>query len=240
MTEEHFCEEYARVECKAVAGFCGFNAAACEPARVADCRQRRGGPGANRQFNPANADACLKKLDQTYNLSLITGAALQMLDVTCARVFAGSGKLLDLCQADLDCAEGLVCDKTRCSPVKEVASRGLCGNPGEHCPRGEFCTNASGVFQCIPRFPPDAACGLNMPCLETLRCSASARCLPLLEIGESCSVDDECNSGYCTRYVTAPTCGRGLNFSPESASCAFYSGGRDGGALASGLDASSD
>jgi hypothetical protein len=241
MSEENFCQEYARIECKDVADFCGFNASACEPARVAECRQRRGGPGANRQFNANNADACLKKLDQTYKLPLILGADLQALELTCARVFAGTGKLLDMCQADLDCAEGIICDKSRCSPLKIVASRGLCGNPGERCPGGEYCTNATGVFQCVPRIPQDAACALTMPCLESLRCGAAAgRCLARLETGEVCGGDDECKSGYCTRYVSNPTCSRGLNFSPGSDSCDHYLGGGDAGVAPAGPDAGTD
>jgi hypothetical protein len=230
LSEEAFCQEYARIECEKVAGFCSFSAAACEPSRAQACRDMGNRlKGGMRQYNAANTGACLKKLEDAYKTLPITAATLAGLEEACARVFAGTAKSNDPCAANYDCAGTLVCDKGFCGVEKVVASRAGCANVGERCPRGEYCTNTSttGLFLCIPRTPLDSPCAISTPCMEDLRCRTT--CVRRLDTGAPCLEDDDCLSGYCNRYVSNRTCGVGLTFSAESPSCFAYLGGPDGG-----------
>ena len=230
MTEDQFCQEYARIECGKVATFCGFSAAACEPIRVNACREMSGRlkTGAH-QFNPANTDPCLKALETAYAAPFIVAAMLKTVDDTCARVFAGTAKATDSCAVDFDCTAGLICDKGRCGTERVVASMGGCANIGERCPAAEFCSNdnPSMIFLCARRVDQGGACALSHPCAPGLRCRST--CLVRLDNGGECSEDDDCTSGYCTRYVVKRTCSLGLTFSPESASCVAYMGAPDSG-----------
>jgi hypothetical protein len=233
-TEEQFCQDYAHIECSKVAAFCSFNPTNCEPARVAACHQMALTlKGVGHQYNPANTDACLSKLGAAYQTLPITATMLKGVDDTCARVFAGVAKVTEACMADYDCTADLICDKGHCGVQKVVSSGGLCANPGERCPMGEYCTNASGVYVCTKRVELGMTCSLSVPCLENLRCP-TATCVPKLDTQGSCNSDDDCLSGYCNRYVTSRTCGLGLTFSPESPSCNAYMGIPDGGLPARG------
>jgi hypothetical protein len=227
-TEEQFCQEYAHIECGKVAALCSFTAANCEPARVAACRTFAAQlKGAGHEFNAAHTDACLKKLGDAYMTLPNSATMLKAIDDTCARVFEGTAKVTEGCMADYDCAGGLICDKGHCGVEKIVSSGGLCANPGERCPKGEFCTSATGVFICTKRAPLGMSCSLSVPCEESLRCRTT--CVPKLDTQGACDQDDDCISGYCNRYVSTRTCGLGLTFSPESASCTAYMGNPDGG-----------
>jgi hypothetical protein len=229
LTEETFCAEYARIECGKVAEFCSFNPATCEPARVIACKAeavtRR---GTTRTFAPGNTDACLKKLEEAFRSQLITGAMLTAVDQACARVYQGSAKALEPCQADNDCLGGLICDKGLCGTEKLVPAGSQCSNIGERCQPDEYCTVSSpnGPWRCLRRAAEDAMCSREVPCLPTLRCRTT--CSKRLANGDECQADDDCLSNYCTRYVSRRTCGTGLSFSPESPSCFAYSPG-DGG-----------
>jgi hypothetical protein len=228
MTEQKFCEEYARIECSKVAAFCSFNPANCEPSRLSICiATARTLKSGGHQFNPGNTDRCLKKLEEAYRVLPISAAMLKDVDDQCTRVFEGTAKPAEACVADYDCADGLICDKGRCGALKVVASGAGCANIGEVCPKGEYCTANSGIFLCTRRQQQGMACSPAQPCVENLRCRDT--CVPRLDIQDMCSSDDDCLSGYCNRYVTTRTCGLGLTFSPESPSCVYYMRGDDGG-----------
>jgi hypothetical protein len=228
-TEEQFCQEYARIECSKIAPFCSFNPDNCEPARVNACRVAAAQlKGVGHQYNAANTDACLKKLGDAYMIPLITATMMKGVADTCARVFEGTAKVTEACVADYDCSGGLICDKGHCGVEKIVSSGGLCANPGERCPKGEYCTSATGVFICTKRAAAGVACALSVPCEETLRCE-SAVCVPRLDTQGACTQDDDCISGYCNLYIPNRTCGVGLTFSVGSPSCIAYMGNPDGG-----------
>lgn len=232
-TEEQFCQEYARIECSKVSTFCSFNPATCEPVRQAVCRQNAAQiKGVGHQFKPDNTDRCLKKLEEAYQTLPIYAAMLNAVDDACARVFEGLAKPAEACVHDYDCANGLICDKGRCGTEKIVASLGGCANIGERCPKGEYCSNATGIFLCTKRMTEGTSCALSTPCAEELRCRNS--CVRRLEIQGACLDDDDCLSGYCNRYVSNRTCGVGLTFSPESPSCFAYMSAPDGGVAGRG------
>ena len=229
-TEAQFCDEYGKRECLKVAAYCSFTASACEPVRVAACRERAAASKtAARQYNAGNGDLCLDALDKAYATLPIDAARLAALDTTCQRVFQGSAHAGDDCSIDYDCDGKLVCDRGRCGSSKVVAAGAGCANIGETCPVGQYC----GVFRelptCVARVAQAAACDANHPCLEALLCNGT--CAPRLEMGAPCTADQECLSGYCTRYVapSARKCSVGLTFSPDAPSCLAFLGGADAG-----------
>jgi hypothetical protein len=222
MTEESFCEEYARIECSKVSTFCTFDPATCEPTRNDACRVSAAAlKGGGHQFNAGNTDPCLKKLQEAYKNLPIPPSMLKAVDDTCARVFEGTARATEPCVLDYDCAGGLICDKGHCGTLRIVPSLSGCANIGERCPANEFCTNdnPSMIFLCVRRLDQGAPCSLSRPCAEGLRCRNT--CVPKLAQGV-CTADDDCQSGYCNRYLTERTCGVGLSFSPQSPSCIAY------------------
>jgi hypothetical protein len=223
MTEEGFCQEYAKIECNKIAAFCSFNPTTCEPIRVQACRTAAMSfKMSGHQFNPSNTDACLKKLDAAFATLPIRAPILKELDDTCSRVFAGVGKMTDACLADYDCASGLICDKGRCGTLRVVPSLSGCANIGERCPTAEFCTNEnpSMLFMCMARLPEGSPCSLSRPCGDGLRCRTT--CVRKLPIMGACTEDEDCESGYCNEFVSNRSCGVGLSFAPESPSCLAY------------------
>jgi hypothetical protein len=232
MTEDEFCKEYAKRECAKVAGYCVFPASSCEPLRVTACQQMAAASKTgNRKFNADNAGTCLDQVDKTYGTIPIVALQLQALDRACSRVFSGAAKATEACSIDFDCDGALICDKGRCGAAKVVGSGGGCANVGETCPKGEYCSNASGLYTCTKKQAAGAACSDSQPCVETLRCTAT--CTARADIGATCASDDECTSGYCTLYPAAGQprkCGPGLSFADGSPSCLAYTGASpDGG-----------
>jgi hypothetical protein len=123
--------------------------------------------------------------------------------------------------ATADCMDGLVCDKGFCGLARPVAQGG-CANSGEYCQTDYYCSNASGAYFCTSKGGLGAVCGDSLPCLETLRCSAGI-CTTQLEIGDVCSVDQDCNpagtnsvdkAGFCDPF--AFKCAQDLRFKSEA------------------------
>jgi hypothetical protein len=225
MTEEKFCQEYARIECGKIADLCTFNPASCEPIRVEACRMAAARlKGGGHQFNPDNTDECLNTLEGAFKNLPIKADKLQEIDDACARVFAGVAKVTDPCTIDYDCAKGLICDKGHCGTLKVVPSRGGCANIGERCQPEEYCTNENPnmLYMCMPRLVEGSACSPSRPCTTGLRCRDT--CVRKLPIAGACTDNEDCETGYCTEFVPNPTCGIGLNFATGSPSCLAFMG----------------
>jgi len=226
LSEEAFCQEYARIECTKVAAFCSFMPSVCEPVRVAVCRDFAArAKGVGHQYNPSKTEPCLKKLEEAYRTLPINAASLKAVDDICLRVFEGTTRAAEPCAADYDCTGPLICDKGRCGTEKLVAAGGGCANIGERCPKDEYCSNANpaALYLCAKRPGAGAACSETQPCSENFRCRTT--CTARLDVGAECSGDDDCLSGYCNRYVlpgTTRTCGPGLTFSNQAPSCVAY------------------
>jgi hypothetical protein len=226
MTEDQFCQEYAKRECAKVAAYCSFSATSCEPLRLTACHQMAdASKSATRQYNADSAGKCLDQVNATYGTLPITADKLQALDRACSRVFSGGAKAAAACTIDFDCEKDLICDKGHCGAAKVVGSGAGCANIGETCPKGQSCTNTGGLFMCTAKQAMGAACSATQPCVEELRCTGT--CVARADNAAVCMDDDECKSGYCNAYVAPGSprkCGLGLSFSDGSPSCAFYMG----------------
>jgi hypothetical protein len=225
ITEEQFCKEYAHRECEKVAGFCSFPAASCEPSREAACREWAGrSKSGTRQFTAANVNRCLDQVSSTFSSSTVTPTQLAALDDACGRVFQGIARARETCSVNFDCVGKLVCDKGLCGTPTTVSSGGGCANIGESCPKGEYCSMATGLFFCTPKQKVGMPCSTAQPCTEGLRCR-DGTCDVQLAAGENCLRDDDCQTGYCNPYVLPATpqkCTPGLGFAYQSPSCIAY------------------
>jgi hypothetical protein len=222
MNEEEFCVEYAKRECGKVATACSFERpAACEKERADVCRAWAKATKSDvRGFRPDNVDKCLEKVTETYGLPLIKAENLKALRDVCERVFQGSRKANEACTAEEECGGSLICDKKRCAQRREVSAGGNCANPGELCPKGEFCQPMMGISVCSKRKEKGAMCTEAEPCGEALRCKDT--CVERTAVNLACASDDECDSGYCSPHVKR--CLLGLNFAAGSPSCDAFEG----------------
>jgi hypothetical protein len=220
MTEQEFCQEYARRECAKVGVHCvSANPGACETMRTAACREFADRSRSNaRMYNPANTGPCLRKVTDVYGMSLISA---QELDEVCSRVFQGMARANEACTVDYDCEKDLICDKGRCGTRKVVAASAGCANIGEVCPMGQYCGLVMGVHSCVTRQDKGRPCSTSEPCKEAFRCAGT--CVDRLPIGMACTSHDECASGFCNPYVER-ICAPGLSFGLGSHACKAYTG----------------
>lgn len=231
LSEDEFCQEYARRECTGAGIFCGFPMESCLAVRAQACRDESAKmKGPTRPYVAANVGRCLDLVKAAYDKPPILAATMKSLKEACARVFQGSTKAIQPCTIDYECEKDLICDKGRCGARREVAAAGQCANVGEICPAGEFCKRSPDIWICGRRQDMGAACSAADPCLERLRCVGT--CQPRVAAGGVCATADDCETGYCDEF--ARLCLPGLSFATGSDSCRAFAGemigGRDAGA----------
>jgi hypothetical protein len=235
--EGEFCVEYAKAECEKLPPICGFPAPTdCQAARKQACSSFvalvKG--GGQRAFRPDNVDECIDKVKTTYAKPLITSDDLNALDKVCARIFAGHAKANEACSIDQDCDGQLICDKTRCGPLRIVAAGANCGNPGEVCSKGEFCRPDVGFSVCAKQQDKGMTCNVSQPCMPQYRCAEGGSCVDGMPLMAPCSTDGDCASGYCDPYPLTGmprTCAPGLSFAFNTPSCQVYFGKRAAGEM---------
>jgi hypothetical protein len=222
-----FCVEYAKRECEPTAVTCSRMPAECEPIRRAACQAfvapLMNAPG--RLYRPDNGEACLEQLEATYKKTVITAGDLAALKDKCVRVVEGSVAANGTCTVDQDCQSPLVCDRTRCGPVRVVAAGANCANPGERCQPAEYCKAADGLSVCSASADKNAACSAMVPCKPAFRCNTT--CVDKAAVNAACTTDDDCTTGYCNPYAPSGvgrTCLPGLIFAPFAPSCEGYFG----------------
>jgi hypothetical protein len=110
-----------------------------------------------------------------------------------------------------DCAEGLVCLDSECSPPSQLGEK--CGsNP--QCADGLYCGDAG---ECVQRAPAGSTCFGDEQCLEEHRChpldcdpisefcrdGLEGTCIGDQSAGEYCLYNDDCTDGlFCTTQET--------------------------------------
>jgi hypothetical protein len=216
MKEEEFCPAYGRAECATIGRWCAaaFAPEACESARAIACQQRIiGGRRGRRPFVASNAAACIEKVRIVYRSPVVSAESLRDLESTCARTYHGDLGEYALCDQQLECRDGLICDGIRCR-VANLLRPGQSCTYGGVCPSGTFCDRT-----CVPAAGPGASCTFGS-CQEHLRCDGV--CVDRTALSEACTTDADCvlPSAFCDPYVGA--CAPGLTFSPGSAACAAF------------------
>jgi hypothetical protein len=115
-----------------------------------------------------------------------------------------------------DCAQGLACWNDRCADPCAAARVGArCGGVfGLACPADAICTLGS----CVAATPPAAigeSCGIT-GCVEGAWCrelcpdeTCTATCIEGRDDGVPCTIDVECESGFCSEGQCAPGPGTG-------------------------------
>ena len=227
LTPTEYCAKYAQDVCAGVVPACLMTQADCTAGRLAECT-KQAQDNAARKFIPSNAEAYLSKLNAAYGRlkggEVALGASeYQAMIQARDNVYRGTAGANDGCALDIDCIDGLICDKGYCGTARLVTQAGAgCANIGEYCSQGYYCSNASSVYFCVSKVGLGGACGDSLPCMENLRCSAGF-CAQQLGIGEVCSVDQDCSSGlFCEPY--AAMCAQDIRFAHGSPACNAMSG----------------
>jgi hypothetical protein len=237
ITESEFCSQKAEAECQVTAQ-CLTDATACKSQRVAACMAfaTQSKASGKRVFVPGNVGTCVNKTRSYYaKTTPITVADMTDMAEACNYVYQGDGEVnVDMCDVKYDCKDRVICDKGFCATSKSVSS--TCGNPGDVCPTGQFCTmNMSSVFVCMPKGSSGDTCNATTPCLENLRCGPAGTCTDRVAMAMACTSNDDCvtTASYCDPYA-GMRCGLGLSFASGSASCADYGGTSTPGTAGSG------
>ena len=224
LTQTEYCNQYAQDVCAGVSPACLITLDSCMAGRLAECTMEAS-QNATRDFIPSNAETCLNKVNVAYgklkqgNLAL-SSSDLQAMKQACGKVYRGTGSLNGRCYVDADCLDDLICDKGYCGNASVVGPGAGCANIGEVCPGGSFCSAATGVWVCSSKVGLGGVCA-SAPCLENLRC-AGGICTVQLGIGEACSADQDCVTGFCEPY--AGLCAQDVRFANGSAACRAMGG----------------
>jgi hypothetical protein len=224
-----FCNQWATEECQ-VASRCAAPAATCQSARQADCQtfaSTASGDG-QRSYNSGNAEACINKIHDLYS-GAATGSSItptQMADMAdvCNRTFSGNVQSLKACTSSYDCSGSLICDKNFCANSTTKNLGDPCGDPGDICASGSFCsTPTGGLAQCVAEGAQAATCSATQPCQPTLRCDNT--CGPLFQAGTLCATSADCDPSapYCDPTIGSK-CDSGLTFAAGAPSCKDYGG----------------
>jgi hypothetical protein len=222
-----FCSAWATEECQVTAR-CATPASACQTARQADCQTFAGTATADatRTYNSGNAETCINKIHDLYS-SAASGTAItppQMADMAdvCNRAFSGNAASLAKCTSTYDCSGSLICDKGFCANSTAKNLGDPCGDPGDICASGSFCSSGAPQ-QCIAEGAQGATCSAAAPCQPAFRCDNT--CGPLLPGGTLCASDADCDSTapYCDPNV-GNKCDQGLSFAAGAPACSAYGG----------------
>jgi hypothetical protein len=223
LTQLEFCNQYAQAVCAAVEPACLMTEASCTAGRLAEC-SRQAQDNVGRAFIPANAEAYLNKVNAAYGSKggafSIGKLEWQAMNQARDNVYRGTISANGVCAVNADCLDGLICDKQYCGKEKIVAQGAGCANIGETCSPGSYCSSATGVWMCVSKIVFGGSCGAS-PCLEDLHCAGGV-CAAQLGFGELCTVDQDCDSGFCEPY--AAKCALDVQFSNNSAACVVMGG----------------
>lgn len=222
-----FCNQFAQEECQ-VASRCAAPPATCQSSRQSACQQLASASATGtRAYQPGNAQACIDKLHEVYgnasNGSAITPDQQNQISDVCSRVFSGTVDKGGACTTSYDCKDGRICDKNVCADQNTKNQGDFCGNPGETCASGSYCTAAGGGLQCVADGAQGAACDPTKPCAPDLRCDNT--CGPRFQAGTLCASNADCASSapFCDPYI-GNKCDSGITFAAGAPACKDYGG----------------
>lgn len=232
ITTATFCAQVAEKECQVVST-CGISdKSACTTIRAANCMQQATErEKAPRVFTVANINNCLNQTNAVYSTDgTITVTKMDAMEDACQYVFQGNVKEGSACTVKYDCQNNLICDKGLCAKKVTKNKDDLCGNPGEVCSTGSYCTMMGAVYKCVAKHMAGEACDNDTnPCVEALRC-LDGKCQDRAAMGGACTSNDDCamTVPYCDPYI-GNKCDKGLSFGGGAAACAAFGGSPSGG-----------
>jgi hypothetical protein len=220
--EHRFCADHAEIECRTLAGWCGFTAEACQTARETACMMRvQSQRTGSRLYDKQAAAVCVAKLGRAYQTQPIAVAALREMQAACDRVYHGNNAVDQGCRADVDCQQGLIC-RGRCVREVNVPAGEACDQPGARCPGTQYCAITGGGpagarRTCIPAIALGQSCAVGS-CQEQLRCQDMV-CANRQPLEAECERDLDCAApaAFCNPYTGL--CADRLGFTPGSFAC---------------------
>ena len=225
-----FCDKKAERECgtatKGMAANCGADLAACKVARAAACVMWASAQQSpTRPIRADNIDNCLSKTSDAYAGTIVTPDKLAVMDDACNRVFSGNipaGSAL-ACQSNYDCANGVICDQAYCVKKAAPGVNNFCSDPGTVCPANYYCAPAGALKKCMPSKQAGEACGVGIPCIDTLRCGSAGTCVPRATINMACGSNADCavEAPYCDPYSDC-SCRPGFQPTPMTSECVTF------------------
>lgn len=240
-TVSGFCQAWAEVACNPdVVELCGGgeDVVACQQTQFDFCEELVPSVG----YDPKYAKECLRAVEVAYTGDGLDAEQLllvRQLGGDCSRLTRGSAEEGESCDADTDCdtIEGFVCVKRpggdgTCQIPEEVGAGKSCRDPAAVCEEGFYCDGRN----CIEKLPEDEPCVDTQECADDLRCAQTSAgeggasgddsdgagtCVPRITgIDTTCSVNDDCKSGYCEQSGSAAgECVSSLKFSRRDPVC---------------------
>lgn len=211
-----FCEAQAKEVCAGIATPCAIADSRCNDSGKSFCLASASG----KTYRAEAADACVTKTHDLYGQRTITRDQQKELTDVCGRVFGGTKKANEPCQANSDCESNLVCGGAGFCGTKSDKNEGdPCNNPGDTCSSDTYCAG-EGNKTCQKKKGLNDLCGATQPCQDDLRCAGT--CKPKMDPQQPCDVDDDCvdTAPYCdpTQKKCLP------KYSPGTQACRDYGG----------------
>ena len=130
------------------------------------------------------------------------------------------------CALDTDCdvGSGTLCiihqGKGICQIPNPVMPGDACAEPAAQCADGTSC-DAGG--HCVADPTTGQACGPGVSCASTLRCDASSMmCAPQLADTKACTLDTDCQGGFCIGTSTGGQCSSTYVLALGSSTCTDF------------------
>ncbi len=235
-----FCQAKAQAECQ-IASTCVIDQNACIQVRAGLCNQEADQATASgtRQYNSANAQACINAVKSVYGSGRVSFNDLTApggMQDTCNKVFQGSVDKDKECASNYDCIGNRICAPVApgstmsvCADSQNANPGDFCANPGTVCQGNSYCAvPMGGAPQCTAEPTEGQACGAAIPCASSLRCAAGT-CTPQVAPAGACTTNSDCGpmAGYCdpnvgSRCGAGACCTSGLIFAPGSLDCNPY------------------
>jgi len=207
-SSDAYCTARAESECTNLAKKCGASADACKTKRVATCNNAAAAAANEGRSYRANAvQGCIDKIEEVYKDGANNVTPEGEVEVTtfCERVFGGDKKEREPCAKNFECEGALICDGV-CIKPETVAKNAGCANAGQVCEKGTYCQATGGRKFCVDKNKLDETCGVESPCIESLRCVN--RCIAKVTVGQPCDTDGECadEAPFCDLTTTPRKC----------------------------------